>query len=65
MCEREGEGRTQAGDIVVEDGKEGSLPLKFYKAGADDADDGCTAEDGNVEPVEIFVPVVPGDGGKG
>ena len=56
-------GDAEAGAVVVEDGEQGSLPLKRGVDGTDEANDGGDEENDTVEVVELGEKVAPGHGG--
>lgn len=58
-------GDAEAGEVVVENGKEKSLPAEGSEHGTNEADEGGDGEDGETEPVDFLVPVLPGNRRKG
>ena len=58
-------GDAEAGEEVVDDGKEGGLPLDGGEAGTDEAHDGNEDDEGDIEPVDMLVPIPPGHGRVG
>lgn len=53
---------TETGVEVVDDSKQGRLPLQLHPVCGDEADHGHNDDEGGVEPVDVLVPVAPGDG---
>ena len=54
---------TQTGEEVVDDGPDGGLELQRDPEGLDAAVHGDTDDEGDVQPVDMLIPVLTGDGG--
>lgn len=55
----------ETSEVVVEDGEETCSPLERSKHGANEAHGGRDGEDGETEPVDLLVPILPGNRRKG
>ena len=56
-------GYAEASEEVVDDGEKGGLPLDGGEAGTNEAHDGNEDDEGDIEPVDMLVPIPPGHGG--
>jgi len=54
----------ETGTVVVEDREQKSLPAKRGEDSTHNADKRGDGEDGEAEPVDVFIPIVPGNGGQ-
>lgn len=55
----------QTGPVVVDDGPDGGLQLQRRPVGRDEAAQGNEDDEGDIEPVDVLVPVGPRDGQVG
>lgn len=53
---------SQTGVEVVDDGEDGRGQLERHPVGGDEAQQGDEDDEGGVEPVDVLVPVAPGNG---
>jgi hypothetical protein len=55
----------ETSEVVVKDGEEEGLPLEGSEHGANETHGGRDGEDGEAEPINLLVPILPGNRRKG
>lgn len=55
----------ETGAEVVDDGKQRRLPFQWCPEGVDETSNGHTDNQGDVQPVDVLVPVLPRHGSLG